>query len=157
MQTSDTQLTANAQVNKPILKQGDKGEAVKELQNLLTNLGTYTGSIDGIFGPVVKKAVIAFQHRVFLVEDGVVGSLTWQALYKGGPVNMPVLSQGSKGKTVSTLQGLLKTTKDYKGAVDGEFGSQTKTAVQAFQKRSGLVADGVVGDRTWYALSKVPH
>lgn len=157
MQTSDTQLTPNAQLNKPLLQQGDKGEAVKELQKLLTNLGTYTGSIDGIFGSVVKKAVIAFQHRVFLVEDGIVGSLTWQALYAGGPVNMPILSQGSLGKTVLTLQGLLKTTKDYNGAIDGEFGFQTKTAVQAFQKYSGLVPDGIVGDRTWYALSKVPH
>ena len=157
MHTIDTQSTANAQINKPILKQGDTGEAVKELQKLLTNLGTYTGSIDGLFGPAVKKAVITFQHRVFLAEDGIVGSLTWQALYTGGPVNMPVLSLGSKGKAVSTLQGLLKTTKDLKGAIDGQFGSQTKTAVQAFQKRSGLVADGVVGDRTWFALSKVPH
>jgi peptidoglycan hydrolase-like protein with peptidoglycan-binding domain len=157
MQTSDTQANARAQINKPLLQLGARGEAVRELQVLLTNLSVYIGTIDGIFGRDVKSAVIAYQHRVFLVEDGIVGPLTWQALYAGGPVNMPILQQGSKGKTVLTLQRLLNITKDYLGAIDGDFGSGTKAAVQAFQKRSGLVADGIVGDRTWNALSKIPH
>lgn len=157
MQTSDTQANAQAQINKPLLQLGARGEAVRELQVLLTNLAVYIGTIDSIFGRDVKSAVIAYQQRVFLVEDGIVGPLTWQALYAGGPVNMPILQQGSKGKTVLTLQRLLNTTKDYLGAIDGDFGSGTKAAVQAFQKRSGLVADGIVGDRTWNALSKVPH
>ncbi|HEY9740811.1 MAG TPA: peptidoglycan-binding protein [Coleofasciculaceae cyanobacterium] len=157
MQTSDTQANAQAQINKPLLQLGARGEAVRELQVLLTNLSVYIGTIDGIFGRDVKSAVIAYQHRVFLVEDGIVGPLTWQALYAGGPVNMPILQQGSKGKTVLTLQRLLNITKDYLGAIDGDFGSGTKAAVQAFQKRSGLVADGIVGDRTWNALSKIPH
>ena len=157
MQTSDTQANAQAQINKPLLQLGARGEAVRELQVLITNLSVYIGTIDGIFGRDVKSAVIAYQHRVFLVEDGIVGPLTWQALYAGGPVNMPILQQGSKGKTVLTLQRLLNITKDYLGAIDGDFGSGTKAAVQAFQKRSGLVADGIVGDRTWNALSKIPH
>jgi peptidoglycan hydrolase-like protein with peptidoglycan-binding domain len=157
MQTSDTQANAQAQINKPLLQLGARGEAVRELQVLLTNLSVYIGTIDGIFGRDVKSAVIAYQHRVFLVEDGIVGPLTWQALYAGGPVNMPILQQGSKGKTVLTLQRLLNITKDYLGAIDGDFGSGTKAAVQAFQKRSGLVADGIVGERTWNALSKIPH
>ena len=157
MQTSDTQANGQAQINKPLLQLGARGEAVRELQVLLTNLSVYIGTIDGIFGRDVKSAVIAYQHRVFLVEDGIVGPLTWQALYAGGPVNMPILQQGSKGKTVLTLQRLLNITKDYLGAIDGDFGSGTKAAVQAFQKRSGLVADGIVGDRTWNALSKIPH
>ncbi len=157
MQTSDTQANAQAQINKPLLQLGARGEAVRELQVLLTNLTVYIGTIDGIFGRDVKSAVIAYQHRVFLVEDGIVGPLTWQALYAGGPVNMPILQQGSKGKTVLTLQRLLNITKDYLGAIDGDFGSGTKAAVQAFQKRSGLATDGIVGDRTWNALSKIPH
>jgi len=164
MQTTDTQTTNNqadiaaqAKLNKPLLQQGSKGDAVRELQNLLTTQGTYKGAIDGIFGSKVKQAVIDFQHRVFLVEDGIVGALTWQALFSGAPVNMLVLSQGSRGSRVVLLQNLLKSTKDYVGAIDGDFGPRTKTAVQAFQKRSSLVADGIVGDRTWFALSKIPH
>jgi peptidoglycan hydrolase-like protein with peptidoglycan-binding domain len=182
MQTSDTQPIANEQVNptadlqpapnnplnptataqlaKPILQLGSKGEEVNELQRLLTHWANYTrysGVIDGIFDTDVRNAVIAYQHQMFLVEDGIVGNLTWQSLYKGAPLNMPTLKQGSKGSAVVTLQNVLKLTGDYRSKVDGDFGSLTKTAVQTFQKRVGLVVDGIVSDRTWHALSKVPH
>jgi peptidoglycan hydrolase-like protein with peptidoglycan-binding domain len=35
--------------NKPELQLGSNGEAVEELQQLLTNLGIYTEKIDGVF------------------------------------------------------------------------------------------------------------
>lgn len=71
---------------------------------------------------------------------------------------MPVLKRGSKGEAVITLQRVLQKTRDpYSGSLDGDFGSRTETAVKAFQKRSELPEDGVVADRTWHALSKVPH
>jgi peptidoglycan hydrolase-like protein with peptidoglycan-binding domain len=165
MQTQDSQktainhinLTAKAQLNKPLLQLGSQGDAVKELQTLLTQGSTYTGTIDGIFGSSVKKAVIAYQHRVFLSEDGVVGRLTWQALYTGAPVNMPVLALGSLGNNVVLLQSLLSSTNEYLGQLDGDFGPRTKAAVQAFQKRLGIDIDGIVADHTWYYLSKIPH
>ncbi|HEY9667722.1 MAG TPA: peptidoglycan-binding protein [Coleofasciculaceae cyanobacterium] len=157
MQTSNIQLTTQEAIKKPVLKQGARGEAVREVQDILADLGIYKGSIDGVFDLDVKNAVITFQHRVFLIEDGIVGPLTWQALYTNAPVNMPVLTLGSKGKNVVLLQNLLNTTKDYLGVMDGIFGPLTKVAVQAFQKRSSLVDDGIVGERTWKALSNVPH
>jgi peptidoglycan hydrolase-like protein with peptidoglycan-binding domain len=165
MQPSDNQASINSQaniavtdiLNKPLLQQGSQGDAVREVQLRLTKWGNYKGAIDGIFSIQVKNAVIAYQHRVFLVEDGVVGNFTWQALYTGTPVNMPTLSLNSSGNAVVTLQQVLTSTQDYPGRIDGEFGSRTKAAVIAFQERTGLIADGIVGDRTWYYLSKVPH
>ena len=36
--------------------------------------------------------------------------------------------------------------------MDGRYGAATERAVQAFQKKQGLTADGAVGQRTWNAL-----
>lgn len=63
----------------------------------------------------------------------------------------PVVQQGYSGRQVTTLQYLL----DAHGAaltVDGAFGPATHDAVTAFQTRSGLTADGIVGPDTWRAL-----
>ena len=63
-----------------------------------------------------------------------------------------VVKVGSRGQTVKTIQTKLKRWGYYKGSVDGIFGSQTKSAVQYFQRKNGLVADGIVGKATARAL-----
>ncbi|MGB8686276.1 MAG: peptidoglycan-binding protein [Microcoleus sp.] len=145
-------------LNKPILRRGSTGQAVKELQQLLSHWEYYFGSCDGIFDVEVENAVKRYQHRVFLPEDGIVGDRTWQALYSGAPVNMPILKIGSSGDAVKIVQNVLKLNGFYKGSVDGIFGSITEAAVKKFQTAKGLLpADGIVGPKTWYALSKLPH
>mgnify|MGYP005759376533 CR=1 FL=1 len=62
------------------------------------------------------------------------------------------LKQGSKGSTVKQMQQKLKRWGYYSGSVDGIFGAGTKKAVIAFQKKNGLVADGIVGAKTLAAL-----
>jgi peptidoglycan hydrolase-like protein with peptidoglycan-binding domain len=141
--------------NKPILREGTTGEAVKELQRLLRSYFIYSAPIDGIFGQETMGGVILFQHRVFLPEDGVVEYKTWQALYHGGPVDLPTLQKGSQGELVQALQQRLLFAGEYTGECDGEFGSDTEAAVKAFQRRHQLTVDGIVGDRTWFALSSV--
>lgn len=70
---------------------------------------------------------------------------------------MKTLKYGSKGDKVSELQKYL-TNKGYKGAhgtplvIDGIFGEDTEFAVLAFQQSQNLVADGLVGVKTWQAL-----
>ena len=63
-----------------------------------------------------------------------------------------VLKRGSRGDEVVTLQKKLKQWGYYDGAVDGVYGSGTERAVQYFQRKNGLVADGVVGAKTAAAL-----
>ena len=62
------------------LKQGSRGETVKQIQQKLKRWGYYTGAVDGIFGAQTRKAVILFQKRNGLVADGIVGKKTFQAL-----------------------------------------------------------------------------
>lgn len=63
-----------------------------------------------------------------------------------------VLKQGSKGEIVKKVQTKLKNWGYYKGAVDGIYGNQTKNAVQYFQRKNGLAADGIVGKKTAAAM-----
>ena len=67
----------------------------------------------------------------------------------------PTLRRGSKGATVVELQEAL-IERGYSLApynADGDFGKVTEAAVKAFQKANGLSADGVVGAKTWEALT----
>jgi N-acetylmuramidase/Putative peptidoglycan binding domain len=57
----------------------------------------------------------------------------------------------SKTDSVVLLQSLLIKA-GYDIAADGAFGPMTETAVMDFQKKSKLVADGIVGQKTWRTL-----
>ncbi|PKV14669.1 carboxypeptidase [Xanthomonas prunicola] len=69
------------------------------------------------------------------------------------------LEQGERGESVKQLQGQLAQL----GAVgrdgkplqaDGDFGGNTKYAVEQFQRERGLLVDGVVGNQTQAALAQ---
>ncbi|MBF2018442.1 MAG: peptidoglycan-binding protein [Rivularia sp. T60_A2020_040] len=66
-----------------------------------------------------------------------------------------VLREGSRGQEVVKLQEGLKKLNFYSGAIDGVFGSATKDAVIKFQRAQGLVADGIVGTKTWSKLNEI--
>ena len=60
--------------------------------------------------------------------------------------------KGSTGETVTQIQKKLKNWGYYDGTIDGVFGTKTEDAVKAFQKKNGLTADGVAGEKTLAAL-----
>ncbi len=62
------------------------------------------------------------------------------------------VKMGSRGETVRTIQTKLKRWGYYTGSVDGIFGAKTKSAVQYFQRKNGLTADGIVGSATAKAM-----
>jgi putative peptidoglycan binding protein len=70
---------------------------------------------------------------------------------KPAVLKYPLLRVGNTGEDVKRLQYLL-TVAGYRIRQDGDFGAGTKKAVIDFQKKSELVADGVVGPYTWKAL-----
>ena len=149
--------STQAIANKPQLQLGSQGQAVLELEQLLTKLRVYRQPAKGIFNSSVEFAVKLFQFRVFLSSDGIVGPLTWQALYTEAPVNMPVLKFGSSGEAVATVQEVLTISKHYRGEIDGKFSTLTDEAVRAFQKSFGIQVNGIVNQETWTALSQIPR
>lgn len=70
-------------------------------------------------------------------------------------ITLPNLKEGSRGAEVIKLQETLKQLNFYSGATDGIFGAQTKDAVIRFQRDRGLVADGIVGSKTWSKLNEI--
>lgn len=66
----------------PVLKRGDKGEAVRAAQILLVGRGYSVGSYgtDGDFGAGTYAGVINYQSAKGLTADGVIGKQTWGEL-----------------------------------------------------------------------------
>ena len=155
-------------IQRPTLQRGSQGTAVRELQTLLNQrLGSLPLTVDGVFGQKTEFAVKVMQYRMFLAEDGIVGSLTWKSLEAGYPVNMPVLRRGTRSVYVERLQRVFAgydelIARTYNaGPVDGIFGPKTEAAIKRYQGEQRLVIDGVVGAQTWKALgnlsSRVSH
>ena len=59
---------------------------------------------------------------------------------------------GSRGDEVKQIQTKLKNWGYYNGSVDGIYGSKTVEAVKYFQRKNGLTADGIAGQKTLSAM-----
>ena len=128
-----------------LLKKGTNGAAVVELQKKLKAKGLYSGPRDGKFGSGTEDAVMSFQNSKGLTDDGKVGDATWRKL-TGAPAK-PILRKGQGPEaSVKTLQGKLGLRKD------GKFGSGTEKKVKAYQKKKGIVDNGVVESDMRYML-----
>jgi len=64
----------------PRLTEGMNGTAVTMLQVILRDLGFYDGAIDGDFGPRTAASARAAQAEYDLVQDAVIGSVSWPVL-----------------------------------------------------------------------------
>lgn len=153
------------------LQKNDKSDNVRRLQQALTQLGYYSGTVDGSFGSGTKAAVTAFQQANSLTVDGIAGSATIALLEKQTGIDIDgnsssssstatglfkgdysKLQYTSSGSRVRVLQQALKDLGFTISKVDGVFGQSTFEAVMAFQKATGLTVDGKAGKNTLVKL-----
>ena len=161
--TAPTATTAPATDDYATLKQGSNGEAVKQLQQRLIELGYLSGSADGDYGSATTDAVKTFQKQAGLTADGIAGANTQKALYASDAPSKKTeadeieeeldsikstLSMGSSGAEVKLLQERLIALEYMSGSADGDFGAKTREAVMLFQKQAGLTVDGKAGSAT---------
>ncbi|MGG2200828.1 spore cortex-lytic enzyme [Paenibacillus validus] len=98
---------------------------------------------------MMRMKAFAFLVAVLLISAG-----TFLEGHAQAATKPAVLTKGTSNGDVWDLQFRLKTLGYYQTALDGQFGTQTLTAVRKFQKDYGLAPDGVVGPNTWKALKK---
>ncbi|MDD3572277.1 MAG: peptidoglycan-binding protein [Eubacteriales bacterium] len=150
--------TATPRVNPNVfLRNGSTGADVRRLQERLIDLGYLSGNPTGRFNDVTEQAVYAFQRRNVSYADGIAGPMTLEKLYsssaRGTSSSVGVigvtLERGMRDSAaVRRLQQRLKELRFYNGAVDGDFGISTETAVKDFQAANGLTTDGKAGETT---------
>ncbi len=163
-----------------VLREGDTGNAVQNLQYFLNYLSDYYNTIpavtpDGMFGSNTRAAVIDAQNTFGLVADGIVGAVTWKAIYNAylgivstippiysAGVTVPfggvTLRIGAESDSVRLLQEYLNFIgQSYESipqiSTTGYFGTRTRDAVIAFQELAGLPVTGTVSAVTWNAIT----
>ena len=102
--SNQQEFTVEQTLPAAVLRQGDKGGEVKEVQRRLKLWGYYNGSVDGVFGVGTRTAVIAFQKKNGLKADGVVGQSTYKAL--GMNSSYQALVNQSSGNSTQNTSGV---------------------------------------------------
>lgn len=73
-----------------------------------------------------------------------------------GAINAVTYKYGSRGEVVRVIQTKLKKWAYYTKSIDGIYGYQTYTSVKYFQRKNGLIVDGIAGNQTLVALGINP-
>lgn len=121
-------------------------DTIRTIQAQLNTLLKRGLAVDGIEGPATIQAIKDFQGVMGLSVDGIWGPRTAGAvgeIYSRPLDGVPYPHYEYASRYIQFRCG---TT------ADGIFGNGTKVAVQNWQARHGLGADGIVGGQTWSKL-----
>lgn len=147
-----------------VIREKSKGEPVTKLQTRLKELGYYEGDPTGVCDENTVAAIKLFEGKHGLVADGEMSAADQQVLYGATAMEASVvvtpsptptvkpptktLRPGDKDEEVKLLQQRLKDLGYYTGNITGVYNDATTEAVKAFQKKSSLEEDGVLGPIT---------
>ena len=153
----------------------------RQLNRIARNYPAMGGplEVDGIYGTETEAMVRRFQQIFNLAVDGIVGKATWYRIksifgaVKGlselageglrleevDRIFVSPLRLGDTGEPVQIIQYYLSLLAYFNSSlplvsINGVFDEATDAAVRAFQQEQGLAVDGIVGERTWNALTE---
>jgi peptidoglycan hydrolase-like protein with peptidoglycan-binding domain len=143
-----------------VLRPGDKGEQVRELQQRLYQLEWLPEVTTGVYDAATKQAVTGFQVKRHLKGTGVLDRVTWRRLqartetpthdakynvFHPGPA---ILQAGDSGDDVRDAQARLKQIAWIYGDVTGTYDKGTVEAVRGFQGKRQIPVTGVIDECT---------
>jgi len=118
------------------IESGDRGVAVRNLQEMLLIAGFDPGDADGTFGDETEDAVVAFQTSQDLDPTGITDRATWDALAGESSAEIGDSDVLQLQEALQRLGYSVPTT----GVVD----DATTSAIEEWQADIGAVVDGVV-------------
>jgi peptidoglycan hydrolase-like protein with peptidoglycan-binding domain len=143
-----------------VLRPGDKGEQVRDLQSRLYQLAWLPEVTTGVYDATTREAVQGFQVKRHLKGTGVLDRTSWRRLkamtktpthdamfnvFHPGP---PILQAGDEGDTVRDAQARLKQIAWIFGDVTGTYDAGTVEAVRGFQAKRQVPVTGKIDRRT---------
>ncbi len=145
-----------------IIRFGCNGDWVRQLQQRLKTLNYFSGNPTGYFGEITRNAVVRFQQDNRLRTTGTVDSVTWGRIVNSQtvsnsttPLPPSIITIGTRGPQVTTLQQNLKQLGYFYGNPTGFYDKSTQEAVVRFQQSYGLPMTGNVDQRTSQTISQV--
>lgn len=179
METQNLLYSSAAQApDNSMLSVGSTGDEVKKLQTRLRELGFTNVGTDGDYGVGTQTAVQNLQQYMRKLEEaelrarddavaadadlsaqltvevnGVADPMLLDAFYAASFPAIPTnMQSGDNGDNVVRLQRRLNGLEYFFGALDGQYGAATETAVRAFQKGNGLTQSGIADQTTMQLL-----
>ena len=136
------------------IEKGSDGEEVLEIQKRLMKLGYLElDEPTSHFGNATRDAVKLFQRQHELATDGIVGNQTYNLLMSS-EAQKYVMKEGAEGKDIEQFQDMLYELGYLdSNQITGYYGTDTVSAVMAFQKRNALKEDGKAGEKTIAAIN----
>ena len=153
-ETSEVLYSDNVVGN--FFSKGEVNDTIAVYQERLKKLGYLAADykVKGKMDDATITAIRKFQDNNDLTPDGCLGPTTMSAM-DAKTAKAFTLKLGMKGSEVKAVQKRLKALGylTSNGQVNGYFGDVTENAVEEFQRRNGLSADGTVGAKTLEKLN----
>ena len=125
-----------------MISNGSTGDAVTELQQILSGLGYNPGPIDGVFGAATEAGVRRLQEARGITADGVVGNDTWAQVDAN-------VAEANAAQAAVDQAAAAKAAADAKAAVDAKAAADAQaaaTAAAAAAEAAAKEAEAIAGN-----------